>query len=155
MSLRSSVNNAVSGVGSNIDAALNSASTFLDNLAGRTTTAVGHMFDGGFVGMCESGMGDIKTAINKYCDGIEEIIKGFDETGDITVAFQGKSQAAAQDFIRAIKDFLAAYATQMKEDIREAEDAYKAFEAADIDTAKSVKSDADDIRAEAAKIRID
>ncbi|MBQ6841577.1 MAG: hypothetical protein IJO63_05660 [Bacilli bacterium] len=131
------------------------AKTQLENVVGSVTTGFSNLWSGGFAGISESGVEDIKAALKTYCDAIEEQIATFDEEGNISNAYKGEIQTAAREFIRAIKQILQAYVSTMKVSIEDATNAYNNYKAAASDISQDVTADAADVRAQAQSIRID
>lgn len=116
---------------------------------------VGHLWNGGFAGINEEGINTLNSNLDGYCQEIQDIINGFDETGDITSALKGRIQEAAQEFIKAIKDLLTAYVSTIKKEQDEALDAYRRYSEQTEELSTKVEADADDIRAQAQQIRLD
>jgi HPt (histidine-containing phosphotransfer) domain-containing protein len=155
MSLQSRVGDITRGVQDTINEALNQADSLFENIIGNATTALNNIWDGGFAGMSADGMESLKTALENYCKNIEAQIASFNEQGNLEIALKGEAQAAAVDFVGAVKQLLQAYVSRMRQEISEADEAYNNWIAASKGLASDVRSDADDIRSNAASVRLD
>ncbi len=155
MSIRSTIGNFSYSVKDVLSTTLTTARTQINNIVGTTTTSFSNLWDGGFTGMSESGIAELKTQLENYCQEIQSIINGFDQTGDITMALKGEVQTAAYDFIEAIKVLLQAYVSTMKQEIAEAEDAYRNFVSSGQSISQDVRDAASDIRSNASSISLD
>lgn len=155
MNIRSTSGNILHNVQDNLSSALISGKTAIENIVGTATTSLSNIWGGGFTGMSKEGIEELKTSLNKYCQEIEELIGGFDQNGDITMALQGDTQTAAYDFIDAIKQLLQAYVSTMRQEIDEADEAYNNFAMSSQSISQDVESAAQDIRSNASQIRLD
>lgn len=155
MSIRSTVGNIQHNVGDIISGAHNTARTQLSNIVGSAQTALTNVWSGGFTGMSDTGIAELKTQLTNYCQEVQDIISGFDQTGDITSALKGEPQDAAYEFIEAIKELLQAYVSTMKQEIDEMDEAYNNFVQSGTSIASDVRSHANDIRTDANSIRLD
>lgn len=155
MSVQSAIGNFTRGAQDTISDILTGAKTNFDGIVGTTSTALGSLWSGGFVGMSESGMEQLKQAIETYCTEIEAIINEFNEEGDIDNALKGDVNTAARDFIHAVKELLQAYVSRMRQEKIDADEAWNNWKQASQDISQNVTSDAEQIRSDAASIRID
>ena len=154
-SVRSTVGNITHNVQDNLANVLNIAKTQIENIVGTTKTSLTNIWSGGFTGMSEAGMQELKTQLSNYCQKIQDLIAGFDQTGDITSALKGEVQTAAYEFIDAIKELLQAYVSTMRQEIQEADEAYSNFMSSAQSISQDVSSSASDIRSNASSIRLD
>lgn len=155
MSIKSTIGNFSHSVQDTISSTLTTAKTQIENIVGSTTTGLSNIWNGGFTGMSESGMSELKTQLEAYCREVQDLINGFDQTGDITSALKGDVQTAAYDFIAAVKDLLQAYVSTMKQEIREADEAYQNFLKSSQSISQDVSDAASDIRSNASSISLD
>ncbi len=155
MSVRSAVGNLTHTIQDNLAIILNIKRTEIENIVGSATTSLSNIWSGGFTGMSETGIAELKTQLINYCQDIQDIISDFDQTGDITSALKGEVQNAAYEFIAAIKVLLQAYVSQMKKGIAEADEAYQNFVKAAQSISQDVESAAQDIRSQARDINIE
>lgn len=156
MSIRSEVGNFTYSVQDVLSSAVTSAKTHIENIVGTATTGFTNLFSGGFTGMSESGMIDLTNAIERYCDELQSTIDGFDQTGDISVAFAGEYLTSGiYDYIDAIKKLLEAYISTLKQEVEEADAAYKNLEVVTANVGDDASNMANDIRAEAHNITLD
>lgn len=155
MSIKSTIGNITHSVGDNLSSVLNTARTQIENIVGTATTTLSNVWSGGFTGMSESGISELKTQLSNYCEEVQGLIDSFDQTGDITSALKGEVQTAAYDFIAAIKTLLQAYVSTMRQEIDEVEEAYQNFMKSGQSIATDVQSAASDIRSNANSISLD
>ncbi len=153
--IRSTVGNITHNVQDTISSVLNTASIKMENIVGTVQTGLTNMFSGGFIGMSADGMAELTNILRNYCEEVQGIISGFDQTGDITSALKGDVQDAAYDFIAAIKQLLEAYVSRMLQEIDEANQAYENFMKSGQSISQDVQTAAQDIRSNADEIRLD
>lgn len=155
MSLQSMFNNAVNTAGDAVSSVINSSKVTLQNIVGTASTSLSNLWDGGFTGMSTQGVDDLRAALQKYSADIEALIAGFDEKGDISAALKGDTEAAAVEFIEAIKSLLQAWVTRIKQGIVDLDKAHAQFLEDNSEIATDVKQKAQDIRQNAEAIRLD
>ena len=155
MSIQSTVGNIKHNIGDNVSTVVSQGKSRLASIVNSTTTSFRNVWTGGFAGMSDTGIQELKNQLNKFCKEIDDLISSFDQEGDITQALKGDPQTAAYEFIDAVKKLLVAYVSQMRKEISEMDDAYASF----VESGKSIASDvnaaAQDIRANAEAIKID
>lgn len=155
MSIQSALGNIVSNVKNDLQTLLSGAKSKLQGIVGTISTSLSNIWDGGFAGINENELDTLKDALNNYCNNIDDIINGFDQTTNLDVAYKGAINEAANDFVDAVKEILTAYVSTMRRNIAEADTAFANYKQAAQSIAQDVKSDAADIRSEAQKIRLD
>lgn len=155
MSVKSTINNLVHDVDDNLSSAITTAKSSIQNIVGTVKTSLSNVWSGGFTGMDEKGLAELKTQIKNYCNDIQSIINEFDVDGNIEVALKGLIQEGAQDFIKAIKDILNAYVSTIKEELDVVDEAYSNFSKSALQIKTDVVADAEQIRSDANKIKID
>ena len=154
-SIRSTLGNIQHTIQDKLASTLNAARTQMQNIVGSISTALSNLWSGGFTGMSEAGISELKTQLTRYCDEVQALISSFDQTGDITSALQGEPQQAAYEFIDAIKQLLQAYVSTMKQEIAEVDEAYNNFIASGQSISQDVRNSASDIRSNANSISLD
>lgn len=155
MNVRSTIGNIMHNVQNNLASSLIASKIQNENIVGSTITSLSNLWSGGFTGMSESGIAELRTQLANYCEEVQAIIEGFDQTGDITAALKGDVQTAAYDFIAAIKTLLQAYVSTMKQEIQEVDEAYQNFIISGQSIAQDVNEAASDIRSNANSISLD
>lgn len=155
MSIRSTLGNITHNAEDFISNIFNGARTALENIVGNVSTSLSNIWSGGFVGMSESGIDELCSQIENYCQSIEAQIAQFDEKGNIENALKGDVQVAAADFIAAVKQLLQAYVSTMRQEIAESHEAYTNFVNSGKSIAQDVESAASDIRSNADSIKLD
>ena len=155
MSIRSALGNISHNVNDVLSTVLSTSKIQVENIIGTSTTSLSNVSSGGFTGMSESGLAELKTHLTSYCEEVQGIIGEFDQTGDITSALKGEAQTAAYDFIASIKELLQAYVSTMKQEIEEIDEAYNNFINASQSIATDTRNDADEIRSNASSISLD
>ncbi len=155
MAIKSAIGNLSLGAQDRLSDILNGAKSKFDGIIGSASASLGSLWSGGFVGMSESGMEQLKQAIETYCTEIETIINDFNSEGDIDGALKGEINTAARDFIRAIKELLQAYVSTMRKGKTDADEAWNNWKQASQNISGDVTADAEQIRSDASSIRID
>ena len=153
--IRSTTGNITHNAPDNMASNLSNSKQFVESVIGKIGMQFTQLWSGGFRGMSEQGIAELKTQITKYCESVQDVINSFDQTGDITSALKGEVQTAAYDFIAAIKELLQAYVSTMRQEIQEVQEAYDNFVKAGSSIASDVRSNADDVRSDAARISLD
>lgn len=157
MTIESGLGNLVTGAGNAGQAGLAWANARLENIVGSVKTGLGNIWGGGFAGISiERINSDLIPAVNKYCETIESAINQFNADADVTSSFAGTElETAVQDFIKAIKELLAAYVSTMRKEIAAINSAYEQYTSGAQNVASNVASNASEIRAAANDIRLD
>lgn len=155
MSIRSFVGNVASNVGNDLQSIMAAAKIAVQNVVGSVETGLTTLWSGGFAGIDENNFDTIKNALTEYCNTIEEHIEEFDQMSKLEVAYKGSIQEAADDFVKAVKEILRAYVTTMRRNITEADTAFQNYKENAEKIAQDVMSDAESVRSEAKKIRLD
>lgn len=155
MSIQSAVGNLVSGVNNDLQSILMAAKTALQNIVGSVNTGLNTMWSGGFAGIDENNLDIMKNALIEYCDTIDAHINEFDQMSKLEVAYKGVIQDAADEFVKSVKDILVAYVSTMRRNISEADNAFQNYKEAAQQIAQNVSTDAEQVRSEAQKIKLD
>lgn len=155
MSIQSSIADITHSFGDAVNNALNQAKASLSQINGYVTTSLSTVWDGGFAGISRQGVYDVKTALEIYIASVQSIIDEFNPEGDISVALAGTPKDAAMDFIKSVKELLQAYVSTMRGEKDEIEEAYENYTKQAQNISSQVVSDADQIRQNAADIKID
>mgnify|MGYP002766456916 FL=1 len=155
MSIKSTVGNIQHNIGDTASTILTQGKSMLANIVNSTTTGFKSVWSGGFTGMSRDGFMELASQLNGFCNEIDELINGFDQEGDITLALKGDPQTAAYDFIDAVKHLLVAYVSQMRRELGEMEEAYNNFIASGQSIASDVNNAASEIKSNAEQIRLD
>ena len=155
MAIKSTLGNMSYSVQDTLSSILTTTKTQIGNIVGSVSTSLSNIWQGGFTGMSESGFAELKTQLSNYCNDVQGLIDGFDQTGDITSALKGDVQTAAYEFIGAIKELLKAYVSRMRQEISEADEAYANFLQSSQSISQDVQSAAQEIRTNASQIKLD
>ncbi len=153
MSIRSQVGNLSYNAKDAISTIVTAANTRLSNLFNTVTTGLGNLYSGGFVGMSQSGMQDLISAVNDYCDKIEAEIDAFKADGNRDDAYAGEINEAVETYLVQLKAMLAAYVSTMRAETEEAAIAYNAFHDAEENISQDVVTDSESVASEAESIR--
>lgn len=155
MSIQNLAGNVVSNVRHTLEGGIQGVSARLQNLLGGAVAQVSSLWDGGFVGI-NNNPEALKTALTTYINELNDIVNGFNTDAYIDGALKGEAKEAAVEYVKAIKDLLAAYTSTYKSFIDLLENqALTTMTQGDTDNAASIRSDAQDIITEANSIRID
>lgn len=155
MSIISRAGDLVRHTENGILTALGTASNRFKDIVGSANVGLTNIWSGGFAGMSETGLIELKNQLTSYCNDIQDLIGSFDQTGDISTALKGEVQTAAYEFIGAVKELLQAYVSRMRQEIAEVDEAYQNFMTGAKSISQDVKADASDIRSNASSIRLD
>ncbi len=155
MSIRSVTNNTISTVGDSIATLVTNAKSAISNIVGTATTGIGNLYSGGFVGMSREGIEQLNTAVENYCQTIEEAIKEFNDEASRADAYAGEISDAVHAYVEGMKEILSAYVSTMRKDQEEAAKAFNEFHSQEQSIAQDVSSDAADIKSNAESIRVE
>lgn len=155
MSIRSDLGNVFANVGNDIQTLIGQAKNAISNIFGSCETTLSHIWDGGFAGIDEKGLETLQNEIEKYCQGVEGVINGFNQNARVEQAYKGAIATAAADYVAAVKDFLAAYVSTVRQEKVDASTAFQNYAAGAQTFATDVGSDAQSIRTQAQQMRID
>lgn len=155
MSIRSFVGNVANSVNNDLQSVMITAKTAIQNVVGSVETGISTLWSGGFAGIDEKHFDIIKSALNEYCNKIEAKINEFNQMNKLEVAYKGSIQVAADDFVGAVKDILTAYVTTMRRNIAESDTAFQNYKERAENIATDVINDAEQVRQEAKKVRLD
>lgn len=155
MSIRSVVNNTIGNVGDTIETLVTNAKSTISNIVGTATTGIGNLYSGGFVGMSREGMEQLNTAVENYCQTIEEAINEFNDEASRADAYAGEISDAVHEYVEGMKKMLSAYVSTMRKDQEEAAKAFNAFHSSEQSISQDVTSDAGDIKSNAESIRVE
>lgn len=155
MSIQSSISNMTRTATESVKSVISSATGKLEGVVGTASTAASNIWAGGFAGINTANAGDLKAAINKYIEGVQATIEGFDENANLETAYKGAVQTATQDFLKAVKNLLRAHISLMRQNLAEFDLAVQNYTEASQSTASSISNEADTIRNNAESIKID
>ena len=155
MSLQSGLGNFTAKISDSLDSIFASAKAGIENAIGSVKSGFTNVWSGGFSGINENGVSDLKVAIEKYCTDVETIIASFDEAGNISNALKGKINEAAREYIIQVKELLKAYVSNMRQNLRDLDSALEAYQQSAQSVAQNIQSDAQSIRDSANSIRLD
>ena len=122
----------------------------MDQVSGKGFLGMGsNIYEGGFAGISQEGIGQLKDYIDEYASKLEKIISEFNADAPLKAGLADGSEAqkAASSFIVKVKDFLIAYVNTVRIYGTRAQEAYENYKKADVsiggstdDTAKAVES---------------
>lgn len=155
MSIKNIAGNVVSNLSHTLEGGIQGISSRMQNLLGGAVAEVSALWDGGFVGITQNPEA-LVNALSTYIKELDEIVEGFNTEAYIDGALKGEAKEAAVEYVRAIKELLSAYTSTYKNFTQILQEmALTSFAQGDKDNAQAITSDAQDIRTEAANIRID
>lgn len=138
------VEGGVSKVGNVFEAAL-----------GNVRASFSTLWSGGFVGINVNNYEVIRTAIQDMINKIEGVLSSFNANAEFETGLKGEAAEAGSEYVKAVNELLLAYATTYKNFIKLADEAVEQMRQGDTQNAAAIRSDAENLRAEAAKIRVD
>lgn len=108
-----------------------------------------------FVGMSADEVATFVSAIDTYYGRWEEILNGFNEKADFSIAVKGDVQTAIQEYLIATKELLQAHVSQIKKEKDDINNALAAYQTSLTGIASDVKQKTADIRSAAQNVKID
>lgn len=156
-SLQGITGNVGSFATNSVEGGLTYAKSIINNITGTVSAALSNIWSGGFAGISKDAVeGVLIPAIESYCKRIEDKIAEFNAEADMSQTFAGtEMQAAAKDFVEAVKSLLQAYVSQMRLEISSVNKAYDAWEAGSSSVAATASENAEEIRRTAGSIKLD
>ena len=155
MSLRNFAGNVAASIQNSVEIALNSVKSRVSSVTSTVTTAASNVFSGGFVGINESNISELKTAIDNYCNTIEDAIAGFNAAAQTDAAYKGAIAEGVSEYILSIKEMLQAYVSQMRIELTNLDQYVAAYKQHASSMATDISADAQALRSEATSIKID
>ena len=154
MNIRDLLNNIETKTFNNPQNRVAGALNNIRNLFGSTSASLTHVWNGGFAGIDEAHLNDLKIAMNNYINSIQESINEFNEISAMATAYKGMDSAITE-YISSIKSLLNAYVSTLRKDIVEADMAFQNYQLAAKSIAVGLSSDAQIIRSQAGQIELD
>lgn len=108
-----------------------------------------------FIGISEKGLEVFCTALDKYISKIQDILKRFNSSASLDMAFAGAHKDAAQNFVKATEELLSRYVSTLGVFRSEAARALENYKSASQQIANKVNADADTLRKSASHINLD
>lgn len=113
------------------------------------------VYDGGFAGMSETAVEEVKAQIKKYVEEMQSSVSSFDEGKEIDTFLKGDTNTAAREYVRAVKDLMGTYLNSLNKVANELDSYYAQFKAQTGEIAKTTMSDVDSLRSQAANKPLD
>ena len=151
MSIRSIIGNSVGSMKDSIADVLSKTNS---NLSGIVSASSILNTNNNFVGMNEEKMEELYDAIRRYIRTIEDIIDQYDYEEKLSLAYKGEIQNRVREFVESSKTLLKNYVSTLNKDIDEEKNAYIYFSEEQKSISKDVVSDAEDVRNESNKIKL-
>lgn len=155
MSLKTFTENLGNGIANRVNQAVTHAKSAIGNIIGTAKASFTSIWDGGFAGISEQGIEELKNALKQYCAAIEDHIASFNTAVPTEGAFAGPIRDASVDYLESIKDLLKAYVSTMKVNLDDLDAAFAAYMKQSNELAANIRSDAESIRSQAAQIKLD
>lgn len=125
---------------------LKNATNKIKNITGNSKGYFNTLWDGGFAGISETGVADLKLALNNYASLIEEHIALFNASAYLDESLSGQISDAVNAYIEEIKGILKAFVSQIRVNVSDLDMAYDAYMSQSLELTKSIYYDNDDIR---------
>lgn len=151
MSIRSDFGNYASGVGSTLEEIFSGAASTLSSIFNVSGTLIGNIFSGGFTGISEDGLDELKSGIEKLITELESHIKSFNGS-QLERAIKGPMLQATNSYFDAVKEYLSKYVAGLKASIKDIEMAKANFSQGAQAAASDITKDIEDVRAAAQNI---
>lgn len=142
--------NAGKDVGNNVK---DVTSSIKNSITGATTPS--KIYDGGFAGMNESAIEDVKANIKKYIQEMQSSVNSFDDGKEIDTFLKGETNAAAREYVKSVKELMATYLTGLDQVANGLDSAYAQFQESSKSIANTTMSDAESLRSQAANKKLD
>ncbi len=126
-----------------------------DSIKDNISNATSKVYDGGFAGMSETAIEDVKAQIKKYVAEIQETVNSFDDGKEIDTFLKGDTNAAAREYVRSVKELMATYLNGLNQVADDLDTAYATFKEQSGEIAKTTLSDAESLRSQAANKNLD
>ncbi len=152
MGIQSIIGDVKSNVGQRITSVLDTMYGQVSGLANNAGTFVANVWDGGFAGINESGLADLKQAIESYKNANIDLINEYNEAADLDVTFKGDVQAAVQEFVRNTKELLNAWVSAVEFWSKELDEYALNYKAGASNLASNISSDAQEVKAAASDV---
>ena len=108
-----------------------------------------------FAGMSEAGKESFKDALNKYIDGVQEVLDKFSSQQDaIDASYKGEVNNAVVGYLESSKAICQAYIMSLKREAAEIDEAYANWQAASGGVASDISGDSDTIRGASDSIQV-
>lgn len=130
-------------------------SSKLEAIIGGATAKYSTLWDGGFVGIDTANYTVLIDAINNYIASLNSIIESFNTEANITGALKGEAQAAAIEYVAAIKKLLEAYVSSYKNFNYLLEDSVESMKSGDTGNATAIRTEAQEVLTQANTIHVD
>lgn len=128
-------------------------SSIKNSIAGATTPS--KIYDGGFAGMNESAIEDVKANIKKYVQEMQASVNSFDDGKEIDTFLKGETNAAAREYVKSVKELMSTYLTGLDQVASGLDSAYAQFQESAKAIATTTMSDADALRSKATGKNLD
>ena len=142
--------NAGKDVGNNVK---DVTSSIKNSITGATTPS--KIYDGGFAGMNESAIEDVKANIKKYIQEMQSSVNSFDDGKEIDTFLKGETNAAAREYVKSVKELMSTYLTGLDQVASGLDSAYAQFQESAKAIATTTMSDADALRSKATGKKLD
>ena len=128
-------------------------SSIKNSITGATTPS--KIYDGGFAGMSESAIEDVKSDIKKYVQEMQASVNSFDDGKEIDTFLKGETNAAAREYVKSVKELMSTYLTGLDQVASGLDSAYAQFQESAKAIATTTMSDADALRSKATGKNLD
>lgn len=113
------------------------------------------VYDGGFAGMSETAVEEVKAQIKKYVEEIQSSVSSFDEGKEIDTFLKGDTNTAAREYVRAVKELMETYLNSLNKIANELDFYYAQFKSQTGEIAKTTMNSVDSLRSQAANKPLD
>lgn len=154
MSIRSDFGDFSNLTAVSLDTLFSAGKNALNSILGIGATLGGNLFSGGFTGISEEGLTELKSKITDLITELEDHIKEFNGH-QLETAIKGPLLQATEDYFTEVKNYLSRYVEGLKASINDIETARINFNQGASNAAKDVVSDAQDVKAAGENIKLD
>ena len=133
-----------------------------NNATGSVGAAAKEFFSGkvqftgeSLAGIDEANLGTFISAVESYRDGVQEIIRGFDESASLQDALKGDVATSFSGFLASLKTLMNAYVQAIDIEIKDIKEAAENYKAAAGSVSSDESADSDAISSAASSVSID
>ena len=119
------------------------------------TITSSNVYDGGFAGMSETAVEEVKADVKKYIEQLKSSVSSFDDLKEIDTFLKGETNTAAHEYVQAMKDVMGTYLESLNDVAKDIDAAYQSFKQQSSSIASATSNSAQDLRAQAANKPID
>ena len=155
MGIKNQIGNAISGLKSAWSNTTQEIGSRINAIFDSTTTKIGSIYSGGFIGVDANNWTAIKTSVEDLISAANEDINKFNDLANRDDALKGEAATALGEYLTACKGLLQAYVTTYRNFITDGETALAAMNTGDTENAKAIQQASAEVNEQAQSIQVD